>query len=208
MRRIIQLLLIVILPTGLFSLSNADHISRISGIYFDGYSDTEIIIKSHRNGIRAKVNGSKWRTYNYRGKGLYDDCNGRLIFDIGYGAIQYQRRNRSALITLEQFGRRTDGYTYGRDDYRPNSYSNSRSYRSEIDRYRGNWHNSRQGLSLSIELYGNGFRARRPNEEWVYYDRYNDREYRDRRGNKCYFDGNELIWGARDGRRSFRFRRN
>ena len=208
MRQFIQLLLIVIFPTGLFSSSNSDHVSRMSGFYFDRYSDTEILIKSHRKGIKAKVNGSRWRTYNYRGKGLYDDCNGRLIFDLGYGEIQYQRRNRRTLITLEQYGRSVDRYSSNRDNYRPNEYSRYRSNGSGADPYRGNWHNTSRGLSLSIELFGNGFRARRPSEAWVYYSRYNDREYRDRRGNRCYFDGNDLIWGARDGRRSFRFQRN
>ncbi len=207
MRQIIRLLLIVILPTGLYSSNTSDYLSRVSGVYFDRYSDTEILIKPHRKGIKAKVNGSKWRTYNYRGQGLYDDCNGRLIFDLGYGQIQYQRRNRRSLITLEQYGGNGDRYSSDRDRYSQRSYRRSNSYRSGIDRFRGSWQNTNRRLSLSIELFGNGFRARRPNEEWVYYDRYNDSEYRDRKGNRCYFEGNDLIWGARDGRRSLRFRR-
>ncbi|MFT4565312.1 MAG: hypothetical protein ACI9FN_000265 [Saprospiraceae bacterium] len=207
MRQIIQFLLIVILPTGLYSSKTSDYLSRVSGVYFDRYSDTEILIKPHRKGIKAKVNGSKWRTYNYRGQGLYDDCNGRLIFDIGYGQIQYQRRSRRNLITLEQYGGNEDRYFYDRDRDSQRAYGRSSSYRSGIDRFRGSWQSTNRGLSLSIELFGKGFRARRPNQEWVYYDRYNNNEYRDRSGNRCYFEGNDLIWGARDGRRSFRFRR-
>lgn len=202
MRQIIYFLLIVVSPTGLF----ADHLtpapSLLGGIFIDRYTDTEIVIEPHRNGIRARINRGKWRNFYYRGQGLYDDCNGRVIWDIGYGQIRYERRSRRTSIVLDQYTSR-----WQRSSNRSPHYSNYKGYDNKAAIYKGDWLNARYGLSLSIEIYQGGIRARRPNEDWVYYDRYNDREYRDRNGNRCFIEGDELIWGARDGHRTFRFRR-
>ena len=186
MRQIYYLLLMVALPTGLFAFSNSVSSADLWGNYYDPYTDTEIRIKDHRRGIKVLVNGRRWRTYNYMGRGIYDDCDGRVIQDLGYGEIKYiigRRRNTIVLsrLTNNQY-----------NDYRPNrlnTYGNSvPQYRNYgLNQYSGNWRGYEPGISLRIEAYGNGFRARNNRDAWVYYNRYRDGSYRDKRGNRYYF---------------------
>lgn len=206
MRQMYYMLLMVALPTGLFAFSNSESSATLWGNYYDPYSNTEILIKDHRRGIRVRVNGRRWRTYNYMGRGIYDDCNGRVIQNLGYGDIKYIiGRRRNTIILSRSSNNRFN-------DYRPSRYSNYNNRGNQfgsyaVDRFCGSWGCSDPGITLRIEAYGNGFRARNNAEAWVYYDRYQDGSYRDRRGNRYYFDNQDLCWSSNRGNRIIRFRR-
>lgn len=201
-------LLLALIPTFLFSFDTS--YDDLRGYWLDDYRDTRLEIQQTRTGIRVIERGGlfpKWRRYDYVGRGVFDDYNGRIIIKRGYNQIEYRRGRRGSIALY-------------RDGYRPRSYGNgysgySRDYRNPsvrsygrsrgIDRYFGRWYDRGRGINLRIEAYGQGFRARYGNT-WTYYTPYRD-YYRDQRGNRYYFDDDYLCWDSYDGRRRLRFRR-
>ncbi len=167
-------ILLALVPTLL--LSSDSRGEELYGLWYDDYSDTKLEIKHTRKGIKVKHHGglfSRWRTYNYMGRGLYDDCDGKVIILRGYDQIEW-RKGRRRSIVLSRYGD-YGGYNRYRDrDYYPTSRSRSydRNYRRPITRnsYYGNWYNNDRGFNLSIESYGRrGFRAWFDNR-WTYYE--------------------------------------
>jgi len=209
------IILLALIPT--FLLSSDSRGEELYGVWYDNYSDTKLEIKHTRRGIKVKHHGglfSRWRTYNYMGRGLYDDCNGKVIISRGYDQIEWRKgRRRSIVLSRYNDYNRGDSY-HSFDSYDNREYptSRSRSYGRSYpttyrrDNYCGAWYNSDRGYSLSIEAYGGrGFRARL-NNVWTYYEPYND-HYRDRRGNRYYINDGYLSWRSYDGRRKIRFRK-
>ncbi len=196
MRHFIFYLLIVLIPTGVSAKDDGRH---IGGTYYNEFAHIEIRIKPHRRGIKAKINGHRWRTYRYIGDGVFDDHHGRLIIDLGHGRIEFNQRYRTTLVLsrLTSIGDYRYEGIYGEYDghnYRGNGFG-------------GDWYCEGTGLSLSLEILGHALRIRRHGSDWVYYNRYNDHEYRDRYGNRYYLDGDDLIWFSKKHRRSLRFKR-
>lgn len=208
MKYLTFLVLLALMPTNLLS-SSAKSSNNIHGLWVDHYSDTKLQIKHHRKGIKVRriIYGKKkkWRTYYRMGRGVYDDCKGKAIIAMGRNRIEWRkgRRNYAVLSRYDDYGYRNDyGNRYDYDYYDRRGY---RGYNGGISRFFGDWYCADYGLELNIQSYRDGFRARRPGGDWTYYNRYNDREYRDRRGNSYYFDGDRLIWESRDRRRKFKF---
>ena len=213
MKALCTFFLLALIPTFLFS--NYSRSGDLHGLWYDNYTNTEIEIKHSRKGIRVKERGGwfrKWRTYNYMGRGLYDDCDGRVIVVLGRNRIEWRHGRRGRRVVLTRYD------DYGYNDYRPNNnYNNDWSYDQRDRRgrgrsgrfgprdYTGNWFCQDRGLNLTIQLSGNGFRAR-SGRDWVYYEPYRD-HYRDRRGNRYYLNDRGLTWQSRDGRKELRFGR-
>jgi len=123
-------------------------------------------------------------------RGVYDDYNGRVIINLGRGQIKYVRGNsRNALV----LSRRQRSFNRNRSGF--NSFRGNRSGRFDVRPYCGTWTSYGSGGRLFIEAHGSGFRARR------------DGSFRDRRGNRYFFDNRNLIWSSRSGKRRVRFRR-
>lgn len=198
--------LLALIPTFLFSSSTRGE--ELYGLWYDDYSDTKLEIKHTRKGIKVKHHGgwfSKWRTYNYMGRGLYDDCDGKVIIVRGYDRIEW-RKGRRRSVTLTRYND-YGGYDRYRDDR--DYYSSKRSGNSNRtygrDQYCGDWYCDDRGFNLSIESYGNGFRARFDNK-WSYYEPYDD-HFRDRRGNRYTIDNNNLTWRSYNGKKRLKFRK-
>jgi len=204
MRQLIFFLLVVALPTALFSSINIDASasSYLNGNYYDSYSGTAISISAHRRGINAQINNRGWRAFNHIGNGVYDDYNGRVIINLGRGQIKYVRGNsRNALV----LSRRQRSFNRNRSGF--NSFRGNRSGRFDVRPYCGTWTSYGSGGRLFIEAHGSGFRARNNRGAWSYYSRHRDGSFRDRRGNRYFFDNRNLIWSSRSGKRRVRFRR-
>lgn len=208
MRALTLLVCLAWIPTNLL-LSTPSSITHVYGLWYDDYSNTTLEIK--RSGKHVKVRSidygrkRKWRKYYNMGRGVYDDCAGKAIIVQGRNRIKWRTSRRRAVILS-----RYDDYGYSTN--RNRSYDNDDYYRSgtrslERDRYCGEWYCDDRGLELRIESYRDGFRAQRPGDEWVYYNPYSDREYRDRKGNRYYFEGGDLVWSSRDNRRRFKFKK-
>ena len=206
MRQFILFLLVVALPTtALFSHSDnsdASASSYLNGNYYDSYSGTTISISANRRGINARINNRRWRTFNHVGNGVYDDYNGRVIVNLGYGDIQYVRGNSRNALVLSRSQRAN---TRGRSGY--NNYGGNRSNRYDVSPYCGSWRSYNSGGRLFIEAYGSGFRARNNRGSWSYYSGHRDGSFRDRFGNRYYFDNRNLYWSSSSGKRRIRFRR-
>lgn len=203
MRQLIFFLLVVALPTALFGTnSDASSSSYLNGNYYDSYTGTAISITTHRRGISARINNRGWRTFNRRGNGVYDDYNGRVIVRLGNGNIRYvQGNSRNALV----LSRRQRGFSQNRSGF--NSYGNSRSIRYNVSPYCGSWTSFNSGGRLFIEAHGSGFRARNNRGSWSYYSGHRDGSFRDRSGNRFFFNNRNLIWSSASGRRRTSFRR-
>ena len=213
MKAISTIILLALIPTFLFSSNSRG--GELFGLWYDAYTDTRIEIKHVRKGIRVKEHGGlfrRWRTYNYMGRGLYDDCDGRVIVVLGPNRIEWSKGRRDRRIVLSRYddfgyydydrGRGYyDDWSYDRGDRR----RNTRSGRYGRNAYAGDWFCQDHGISLTIQLSGNGFRAG-ARGNWVYYEPFGD-HYRDRRGNRYYLNDRELTWRSFDGRRSMRFGR-
>jgi len=205
MRRLIFFLLVVALPTALFSITSsrdATTSSYLNGNYYDSYSGTTINISAKRRGISARINNRRWRTFNHRGNGVYDDCNGRVIVNLGNGNIRYVRGNSRNALVLSRTRR---AYAQGRSGF--NSYGSNYSTRYNVSPYCGSWTSYNSAGRLFIESYGTGFRARNNRGSWSYYSGHRDGSFRDRRGNRFFFDNRNLIWSSASGKRRTRFRR-
>ena len=201
MRDFIYLLLVVALPTALFSTSSdAAGSSYLTGNYYDSYSRTEIQISKQRRGINARINNGRWRTYDYVGNGVYDDCYGRVIVDLGYGDIKYvEGRSRNGLVLSKNQN------NYGQNSY--NSYGNNSSYKYDVSPYCGTWGSYNSSSRLYIEAHGSGFRARNNRGAWSYYSGHRDGSFRDRNGNRYHFDNRRLTWSSASGKRRIQFNR-
>jgi len=212
-------LLLALIPTFLFCSDRG--YDELYGFWYDDYTNTTLEIKHTRKGIKVKEHGGwfpKWRRYNAMGRGVFDDCDGRVIIKRGYNQIEYRKGRRRSTVLYREGRDRGRGYRdrdyrdreygYGDDRYDDGyRYPSVRSYgrTRSADRYCGSWSNRDRRISLSIEAFGRGFRARYGND-WTYYTPYRD-HYRDRRGNRYYFDDDYLCWDSYDGKRRLRFRR-
>ena len=207
MRLLYAFVLLSLIPT-LLSSMDAQR-GDLHGFWYDDYSGKKIEIKHTRKGIEVKSHGgwfNRWRRYNYMGRGLYDDCNGRVLLLLGPNRIEWRDRGNPPIVLY-----RYRDYGYGDPYYDDYSYGhrgrndrrNNRRYGR--DAYQGSWYCSDRRLSLNIEIYGNGIRARSGNG-WVYYEPYND-HFRDRRGNRYYLDNRDLTWQSYDGKRRLKFRK-
>lgn len=204
-------MLLALIPTFTFASSSSG--AELYGLWYDNYSDTRLEIKHTRRGIKVKHHGGlfpRWHTYNFMGRGLYDDCDGKVIIVRGYDQIEW-RKGRRRSIVLSRYADRGyrdrpyDRYNDGYSTNRNRSYDRSYDRRPSRDRYYGSWYNSDRGFNLSIEAFGAGFRARF-GKDWTYYEPYQD-HYRDRRGNRYYIEDRYLSWRSFDGRKRLRFRR-
>ncbi len=206
---------LALIPTNLVL---ADHLldHNLYGLWYDAYSDTHLEIKDHRRGLKARriVHGrkKKWRTYYGMGRGVFDDCDGRTLIVLGPNRIEWRQGRRNTIIFRRSRGSLFDSRRYrGNDRY----YDESRSdygYRDWNRRFRddycGEWYCEDYGLRLHIESYRDGFRARRHGRDgWTYYSPYGRNGFRDNRGNRYYFDGDDLIWSSGRDRRHLRFRK-
>lgn len=202
--------LLAVIPTLLLLMTALSVKAEIYGVWHDYYTDTKIEIKPAYKGIKVKQHGGflrRWRTYNHMGRGVYDDCDGRVIVVLDYDRIKWKRRDHRRPIELSRYG----GYGY-RDSGRRNyngyntGYGRGANTNYGLNDFCGEWECHDTGVRLSISPHGNGFRAY-ANNRWSYYEPYKD-YYRDRRGNRYYFDDGELCWSSyRDnGRRRFRKR--
>lgn len=223
------IILLALVPTSLYTASPSSN-RQLHGLWYDVYSGIQLEIKHHRKGIKAREirnyrNKKKWRTFYRMGRGVFDDCDGRVIIANGYGEITYRTgRRRSYRLTRER------DYGYDAYDYRRNERWYDRDYDdygsiygdydrdrrrgrdrdrwlNNRDRYCGDWHCSDHDLYLQIEAYRDGFRARRRGGGWTYYNPWRNGQYRDRRGNTYYFDDGYLTWQSRDRKRRFRFKK-
>ena len=133
MRQLIFFLLVVALPTALFShSSDASGSSYLNGNYYDSYSGTTINISTQRRGIRARINNRQWRTFNHIGNGIYNDYNGRVITNLGNGNIRYALGNsRNAMV----LSRNQRGTSRNRS-----SYGSNRSIRYDVRPYCGTYY--------------------------------------------------------------------
>ncbi|MEL6390415.1 MAG: hypothetical protein AAFQ02_09645, partial [Bacteroidota bacterium] len=188
----------------------------IEGLWVDDYGDFTLEIRERRRSIRVRIDGRRWRSYNKMGRGVFDDCAGSVIVLLDNGSLRFKPRNRRTRLLFREgrsFGR--DRFSPGRNGFdSPFGYNDGRSgLRSNrsgarfCDPFAGNWFCDDRGLSLTVEVYGTDIRARRRGGRWTYYTNYNDRYFVDRRGNRCFFDGNDLVWSSRDRRQRYRFRR-
>ncbi len=219
MKAWITFFLLAWIPTLLLSSNSLSH--ELYGVWYDDYSNTKLEIKHSRKGIKVKSHAGwfhKWRTYNYMGRGLYDDCDGRVIVVLGQNRIEWRKGYRRSPILLKRYHdydryNYRDGYDYQGDygnrgyDYR-NDRSNNRNYQQSgygRDAYSGDWYCSDHKLNLRIELSGSGLRARSGNK-WTYYEPYDD-HYRDKRGNRYYLDNRDLSWHSFDGKKRLKFGR-
>lgn len=215
MKSIIMYFVLAWIPITMTHASTSSDARYLEGLWYDYSTDTYLEIKDHRKGIKAREiyrNRKKgWDTYNRMGRGVFDNCDGRAIIVLDRGQIQWKTGRRGRGIILERayqgrgraidYDRYNDQRRYG--DTRYNSLSRSYSY--SCDQYLGNWYNADRRLYLEIIRYGNGFRARRPGNEWIYYERDQYNNYRDNRGNRYYFDNNELCWESSDRNDRYRF---
>ena len=210
MKHLVKKSLLAAIPTLLILFLSYDAKAEIFGLWYDYYTDTKIEIKPSRNGVKVKHHGGflrKWRTYNYMGRGVYDDCNGRVIVVLNYDRIRWKTGNYRRSVELTRFNE------YGYRDRRSRNFRNDRfdydygrrGYGNALDAYCGEWSCNATGVNLRISAYGNGFRAY-ANNRWSYYEPYQD-YYRDRRGNRYYFDNGELCWQDYRGRDRRRFRK-
>ena len=113
MKAMSTVFLLALIPTFLFSFNSRG--GELYGLWYDNYTDTKVEIKHSRKGIRVKEHGGwfrKWRTYNYMGRGLYDDCDGRVIVVLGHNRIEWRKRRRGRPIILTRYD------VYGFNDYR------------------------------------------------------------------------------------------
>lgn len=204
MRTNLLYLLFVLAPTEI--LPAEYNFVHLEGYWEDVDGHIQIEIQDHRKGIKVRELDhrykSKWRTYNDMGRGVYDDCDGNVLILSSRGELKWKRSfDRRPVYLVRQ------GYSYRNSrDYDRAPISNSRYDRySNSSRYAGNWYCDQFGLDLEISLYGNGFRARNADRDWVYYDRYEDNDYRDKHGNRYCFEEGNLVWCSSDGKRRFRF---
>ena len=193
--RTLYMTLLALIMTSFGSAAPIDHRDYLEGLWSDRYSGLLLEIKTTRRGIKVRSRDGwrdRWRTFIHRGNGLYDDCDGQLILVHDYDRIEWRRgrRQRVLLARHQSF-----------DRYRLGGFSRL----DALDRFCGNWHCDERGISFSIERYGDGFRASFEGRT-TYYDPFQG-YYRDRRGNRCFLDGDQLIWLSEDGRRRLRFRR-
>ncbi len=200
--------LLALIPTLLQSSETRGE--ELYGLWYDNYSNTKLEIKYTRKGIKVKHHGglfSRWRTYNYMGRGLYDDCDGKVIISRGYDQIEWRKgRRRSILLSRYNDYGRYDNYDRDYSTSRSRSYNPSYNSSYRRNQYYGDWYNNDRGLNLRVEAFGGrGFRVRFDNR-WTYYEPYRD-HYRDRRGNRYYLNDRYLSWRSHDGKRRLRFRR-
>ena len=225
MKDFILLVLLAMISTGTIYSSPFTDYDRLEGYWYDDYTDTQLEIKSTRKGIKVRQKygrrSKSWRRYNHMGGGLYDDCKGSVIIAISRNTIKWKTGYGRPIVLnrYDSYGRRgygdscdynyNSGYGYnsGRSGYNYNYGRNRSSRRAYAPKdYCGDWYSDSRGLNLSIEIFGNGLRARRKGQSWTSYDSYGYNDYRDRRGNRYFFDGGELCWQSYDRRRTYRFK--
>lgn len=192
---------------------------ELIGYWYEPSNDTELEIKYHRKGIKVRevTRGRRrgWDVYHDKGRGLFDNCDGRTINVTRYGDIRWKksRWRRSVYLVKEDYrDRRYRGdrrYSRNRGlQCGPTGYDRYDDYDRYKRDYSGSWYCADERLYLDVELYGAGIRARRPNREWVYYNGDRSRGYSDRSGNRYFFDDDGyLCWQSRDRRRTHRFSR-
>lgn len=204
MKQFYVLFLLAVIPATTLISSSARR--DLSGIWTDRYSGIQLEIRHVRKGIKVRVRSYRgkrhWRTYYSMGRGIYDDCRGNYIYAAGRNQIEWRSQFKRRSLIL----RRHRGSHYTPYDSRGEYWTGGPSY--ERDDYLGDWYCSDYGLNLEIRTYQSGFRARRRGGDWIYYDREdNGNRFRDDRNNAYTFEGDNLIWRSRDGRRSYRFKR-
>lgn len=187
--------------------------NRIEGIWFDNRTDTQLEIDNHRKGIKVReitrFKKYRWDTYYSMGRGVFDNCDGSVIVVLDRGVIEWrQSRYRRPILLSRRYGQGD----YYRNDYSDNAqnryYENRPQYGRNRSDFNGDWYCADQRLYLEIREYNNGFRARRPNKEWVNYEIDRDGRYRDKNGNLYYFDEvDSLFWQSADNKRRFSFER-
>lgn len=195
-----------------------DRHEALLGFWYEPGKNTQLEIRYHYDGIKVREierNRRKgWDVYRYMGRGLYDNYDGRIIKVTDYNEIRWKKgRKRSRYLVKDRnYNRSRYGRSYRSypryDECAPGSYRRDRYSSSYDQTYTGSWYCDDENLYLEIERYGDGIRARRPRRAWVYYDGDRRSGYRDRKGNRYFFDDNGyLCWQSRDTRRIHRFRR-
>lgn len=204
-------LLLALIPTKtLFSITT-NQSRNLNGVWVDSYSDVVVEIKSHRKGLKIRqikrFKKTKWKTYYKLGYSTFDDCDGRSIVIIGRNRIRWNK-GRFKEFVLKRERLNTHYYNQrnsnrGRD--RRSDYNN-RSFGYHQD-YEGQWYCPEQRLYLDIEYFNGGFRARRPNKEWNYYEPDRRGNYHDRNGNTYFYENDRLCWTSNDRDKTLRFSR-
>jgi hypothetical protein len=193
-----------------FSLDSSSE-NRIEGVWYNDRTDTQLEIDDHRKGIKVREitrhKKYRWDTYYAMGRGVFDNCDGSVIIVLDRGVIEWRQSRYRRSIVLSRANRygnfNRDNY-YDRDQSR--SYNRQSNYGRSKSDYCGDWYCADQRLYLEIREYGDGFRARRPNKEWIYYELDRNGRYRDAKGNYYYFDDSgALSWGSADNNRRFSF---
>ena len=204
--------LIVLFPAIAFSNESDNEIYGLEGMWYDYESNVQIEIKRHPKGIRVRevqVHRKRgWDTYYNMGRGVFDNCDGRALIVLDRGILKWKISRYHRPIILERSIGRYNGYI---DHFDTRNRANQSFYsypsRNRINSFTGSWYCATHRLYLEIESYENGFRAKRPGKEWVYYEYYTNDYYRDNKGNSYYLRDGYLSWQSADGRDSYRFTR-
>ncbi len=178
-------------------LYSANSYGQLEGIWYDLRENVFVEIRLGRRilqvrEIRSNGRAKAWREYNDMGRGFFDDCRGSVIIYIDPQTIKWKRKNRSISVLHKE--------------RRARNSSLSRITRGfSLNDYLGDWYCASDRLSLRIEVFGRGFRARQPLGPWIYYFRFGENDFRDDRGNRYYFDEFGLNWRSHDNRRTYSF---
>lgn len=199
-------------PAIAFSNLSDNEVYGLEGVWYDYVTDVHLEIKKHSKGIKVReVNVRRkkgWDTYYNMGRGVFDNCDGRALIVINRGLLKWKISRHQRPIILERSIGRNNGYF---DHFDTRNRSNQSFYRNpsrnRISSFTGNWYCATHRLYLDIESYENGFRAKRPGKDWVYYEYDTNDYYRDNKGNSYYLRDGYLSWQSADGRDLYRFTR-